>query len=395
MSATMTMAAGQAHEEPRGIGLHGWAMIAGTTAGGIAAGGLLIALATLSGRMSGFGLFVTSSGLFVVGALIGLVHAFVLGYLGRPAEVTKRRALRDLGMGTVYAMVALPFAWVVAMWIALSMPAAYMGRALALAGVGLGWLAGALVLGAAGVAGWRLLGNAYARWPERRIGTLLTAATFASLLVLFLMERPEIWGLSVRVTETGAVLLAAVATLWIVGPIITAALWLLARVPGRLPDAATAPAYRVALDLGLGVLVGLVLGLIAAPFAVPAALPAAAADGAYGALAASVGQALVDEVLLRLFLVTGVMYLLLRWRRMGASEAALTAVVAAAAVQLALYLPGVLAIGFPTPVATIGFALALVVLPALVFGALFWRRGLGAAIAADATALTVLALLAA
>ena len=390
-ATTMTTVAGQAHDEPQGIGLHGWAMIAWTTAGGIALGGLLIALMTLSGQMSGFGLFMTSSGLFLAGALIGLVHALALGWLGRPATIEKGRALRDLRMGVVYSVVALPFAWVVAMWIALSMPAAYMGRALALAGVGLGWAAGVAVLAGAAIIGWRLLQNAYARWPERRLGTLLTASTFASLLVLFLAERPEIWGLSVRVTETGAVLLALVATIWLGGPMITLALHLLVRVSDAQPEAV--PARRVAYDVGLGMLVGLVLGLIAAPFAVPAALPAAASNGAYGALATSVGQALLDEVVLRLFLVTGVMYLALRWRRLGRSEAAVTSIIAASLVQLALYAPGVMAIGFPTALAALGFSIALVLIPALVFGTLFWKRGLGAAIAADATALAVLALL--
>lgn len=392
MSATMTMAAGQAPQE-QGIGLHGWTIIGWTTGGGIAIGGLLIALMTLSGQMSGLGLFMTSSGLFLAGALLGLVHALVLGWFGRPDGIEKRRALRDLGMGAVYSTVALPFAWVVAMWIALSMPAAYTGRLLALVGVGLGWVAGVAVIAAAAVGAWRLLRNAYARWPERRLGTVLVAATFASLLVLFLMERPEIWGLSVRVTETGAILLAAVATLWVVGPIITVALHMLAGMPGRQPQTA-APAWRVLQDLGLGVLVGLVLGLIAAPLAVPAALPAAGANGALGGLAATIGQALVDEVLLRLFLVTGVMWLLLRWRKLGATEATVAAVAAAALVQVALYAPAVAAIGFTTMFAAGLFAVATVLVPALAFGALFWRRGLGAAVAADATALAVLAVLA-
>jgi hypothetical protein len=394
MSAATTMVTGPERGEAGGIGLHGWATIAWTSAGGIALGGMLIGLMTLSGRMSGFGLFMTSSGLFLAGALIGLVHALVLGYLGRPEHVSKRRALRDLGMGAVYSSVALPFAWVVAMWIALSMPAAYLGRVLALAGVAVGWLAGAALLAAAAVAGWRLLRNAYARWPERRLGTLLTAATFAALLVLFLAERPEIWGLSVRVTETGAVLLAAFATLWLVGPIITLALHLLAGMPGRHPEPAMEPARRVVYDVALGMLVGLVLGLVAAPFAVPAALPAGATDAPLGAVAISLGQALVDEVLLRLGLVTGVMYLALRWRKLAATEAMLVSVAVAAAVQLALYTPGVLALGFPTAPRAIGFTLALVVVPALVFGALYWRRGLGAAIAADATALAVIGFIA-
>ena len=393
MSATM-MADGRAHEAPRGIGLHGWGMIAWAAAGGIGLGGLLVALMTLSGRLSGFGLFMTASGLFVVGALLGLVHAAVLGYLGRPAGTRPRDALGDLGRGAVYALVALPFAWIVTMWIALSMPAVYMDRTAALIGVGFGWVAGAAVVAAAAVAGWRMLRNAYGRWPEREAGTVLVGTTFAALLVLFLMDRPEIWGVHLRVTETGAVLLAAVLTVWLGGPAITVALRLIQRLPGRHPLPVFAPSWRAAGNLGLGLVVGAALGLIAVPFVIPAAVPGMAMVGVGGPLIAAVGQALVDEVLLRLFLVTGVAWLLLRWGRVSAGEAGVIAITAAALIQVVLYAPGVAGLGFATPLAALAFVTFMVLLPGLVFGMLYWTRGLGAAIAGDAAALAVLALLA-
>jgi hypothetical protein len=392
MTATMMMAAPRNDEaQPREIGLHGWATTAWAAAGGIALGGLLVALMTLSGRMSGFGLFMTASGLFVVGALIGLVHALVLGYFGRPAGMEPREALMDLARGTVYTLVAMPFAWIVTMWVALSMPAVYTGRVGALVGVGLGWVAATTVVALAAVAGWRLLRNAYARWPERNLGTVLVGGTFMSLLMLFLMNRPEIWGLSLRVTETGAVLLAGVATLWIAGPVITLALRLIQRLPGRSAVPAFAPSWRTAGDLALGLLAGLALGLIAVPFVIPAGLPGV---GAGGMMVAAVSQAMVDEVLLRLFLVSAVAWLLLRWGRVSASEAAVISIAVAALVQVVLYAPGVLGLGFATPLAALAFTVVTVLVPGLVFGMLYWTRGLGAAVMANATALMILAMVA-
>jgi hypothetical protein len=389
----MMMAGERRHEAPRGIGLHGWGMIAWSAAGGIGLGGLLVALMTLGGRLSGFGLFMTASGLFLVGAVIGLVHAFALGYFGRPAGTSPREAAGDLARGAVYALVALPFAWIVAMWIALSMPAVYMARLPALVGVGLGWAAGTTVVAMAAVAGWRMLRNAYARWPERRLGTVLVGATFASLLVLFLMDRPEIWGLHLRVTETGAVLLAAMATLWLGGPMITLALQLVKKLPARQPVPARVPTWRVAGDLALGLVVGVAVGLIAVPFVIPASVPGMAMAGTGGTLVAALGQALVDEVLLRLFLVTGMAWLLLRWGRVGAGEAAVISITVAALVQVALYAPGVMGLGFATPLAALAFTTFMVLVPGLVFGVLYWTRGLGAAITADAAAIAVLAML--
>jgi hypothetical protein len=394
MSATAMMVDERTHEAPRSIGLHGWGMIAWSAAGGIGLGGILVAVMTMNGQISGMGLFATASGLFLIGAVLGLAHALVLGYLGRPEGVSAQQAVRDLGRGALYAVVALPFAWIVTMWIALSMPVMYLGRIGAQVGVGLGWVAGAAVVAAAGVAGWRMLRNAYAHWPEHRVGTVLVGVTFASLLVLFLMDRPEIWGLHLRVNQTGAVLLAAVATLWVAGPIITLGLSLVQRLPGRHPVPSLVPTWRVARDLGLGLTVGAALGLIAAPFIIPAAVPGLAAAGSGGAVLAAVGQALVDEVLLRLFLVTGVAWLLLRWGRVSAGEAAVGAIAVAALVQVLLYAPGVVGLGFATTLAAVAFIVFMVLLPALVFGLLYWTRGLGAAVAADAAALVVLAMLA-
>jgi hypothetical protein len=52
-----------------------------------------------------------------------------------------------------------------------------------------------------------------------------------------------------------------------------------------------------------------------------------------------------------------------------------------------------MALGFPSTVAAAGFVLVTVLVPALAFGALYWTRGLGSALVADATAVTALALM--
>ena len=110
-------------------------------------------------------------------------------------------------------------------------------------------------------------------------------------------------------------------------------------------------------------------------------------------LVVEVSQALVNEVLLRLFLVSAVAWLLLRWHRVHPEEAAIGAIITATVVQVALYVPGALSVGFASGTATAAFLLAGVAVPALAFGFLFWKRGFAAALVADATALIALALL--
>lgn len=381
-------------EVPRGIGMTGRVAVAWAVAGGIGLGGFVVALMTLGGRLSGNGLLVTSMALFIIGAVLGFLHGAVLGIMGRPEGMSWRRAVGALGLAAMYAVPALTVGFLVAGWIALTAIAIYTGKVLAIAGCTIAWVAGAGLLTYAAVEGWRALRAAYHRWSEARYGTLVVATSFAALLVLFLVDRPVIWGINLRVTEVGAVLLALSLTLWFVGPFVTVALKLVKRIaaPALVPVR-----NRVAVDVALGLVAGAVLGLIAVPFASAKYGIAAAAPetGAAGAIVVAISAALVNEVLLRLFLLTAVAALILRRHQARRDEAAVLAIAFAAIVQVALYLPGVIAIGFPSTLSASAFMLAGVALPAIVFGALFWKRGLMTAVVADATALVAFALLAA
>jgi hypothetical protein len=345
---------------------------------------------TLAGRMSGHGLFFTVSGLFVIGAVLGLAHGLVLGFFGRPAGIGPRRATGDLGRSLLYAVPALAVAWLATIWIGMSMPAVMLGRLVTLAGVGLAWIAGLAFVSYAAVLGWRALRNAYARWPEKRLGTALVTASFAALIVMLLADRPELWGLRLRVTEVGAVLLAVAATFWVLGPAVTVALRLTRQLPLPHPGRVVSRGKDLASDIGIGLLVGAVLGVLAVPF-LGVTVPAGAAAGS---VVAAVSQAVVNEVLLRVVLLTGVAWLLLRWHRVHAEEAAAAAVAITAVIQVLLYAPGIQAVGFPTTLGALGFGLVTVALPAVAFGILYWKRGLGAALAADAMAVTAVLLLA-
>jgi hypothetical protein len=374
---------------PRTIGLHGRVAVFSAMAGGVAVGGVLVASMTLAGRLSGNAIFATATALFLVGAVIGLVHGAALGYFGRPAGVSPSQAGHDLGRAALYLVPGLAVSWLATIWVAMTLVAFYTGRVGPLAGAAVGWLAAGTILAAAVVQAVRALRNAYARWPERRAGTVLTAASFAALLVLFLSDRPEIWGIRLRVTEVGAVLAASLLAIWVAGPLVTLALRLARSVPFPKPLAGLGSTRATAGDLGLGLVVGLVTGLLAVPFAGPAS-----ATATFGTMVVEVSQAVVNEVLLRLFLVTGVAWLLLRWHRVQVNEALVGAVLAAALVQVLLYAPGAAAVGFTSWTGTALFLVMAVGLPALAFGLVFWKRGFAPALVADMAALAAIALLA-
>lgn len=371
----------------RDIGAHGWTMVTWAMAGGVALGGVLVALMTLSGQLSGYGIFMTSTGLFVIGAAIGLLHGGVLGWLGRPHDVTAREAGTDLLVALLYCIPALAVGWLATVWIAMTMPAVFMTIRGPLVVAAVGWGLGGAILSASAITGLRALKRAYARWPERAPGTVVVAATFGALLMTFLANRPEIWGLRVRVTEIGGVLLAAIISIWLVGPFVTVALRLLNQLPVKLrPQLGLHRGWGAAADATIGLTVGLVIGLLAVPFSVHAVAPAR-----MGELVVEISRALVDEVLLRLVLTTGIAWLLLRWHDMHREEVAVLTVLTVALAQMVLYTPGILAIGFPTTIAAGAFGVTAVLLPAVAFGALYWMRGFLTALLADAVFVLILA----
>ncbi len=373
---------------PRTIGSHGRVAVLFAMAGGVTIGGILVAAMTLSGRLSGNGIFATATALFIVGAVLGLAHGVLLGLLGRETTVRVRDAAHDLGRAALYAIPGLAISWLATIWVAMTLVAFYTGRVGPLVGAAVGWVAAGTILAVAVVQGLRALKNAFARWPERRPGTLLAAASFAALLLLFLGDRPEIWGIRLRLTETGAVLLAAFLAVWVAGPLVTLALRLARSVPFPRPLAGLDASRVTAADLALGLLVGIVVGLLAVPFVGPSG------PAAFGALVIEVSQSVVNEVLLRLFLVTAVAWLLLRWHRVADNEALVGAVVAATLVQVLLYAPGAAAIGFTSWTGTTLFLVMAVGVPAAAFGLLFWRRGFASALVADVAAFAAVALLA-
>lgn len=392
MSATTTYTTDTAAPAPllKSIGLTGRVAVTWFMAGGLLLGGVLVALMTLSGRLSGHGIFMTATGLFVIGGLLGALHGAVLGLLGRPADMPRHEALGALGRSLLYAVPGATVAWLLTVWIAMSAVASYLGRIAPMVLVGLAWLAGFAVLAAAGTYGVSALKNAYARWPQRQLGTVLVAGSFASLLLVFLAEQPRIWLLPFRVTEVGAVLAAALLSIWVVGPLVTMALRLAPELPGRARATVDLPGRAALVNVTLGLAVGLVVGLLAVPFA--AAAPGIV-PGVAGGTVVAVAQAVVDEVLLRLVVLTALAWLILRWHRIHVEEAAVLAVAAVAILQVGLYLPGVVAAGFPTALAAVTFTGAVVLLPALAFGAVYWTRGFTAAVVADVTAALALLLL--
>lgn len=387
----------EADEEtiPRGLGFETLLPVSWAVGGGILFGGFAVGVMTLTGRLSGAGLFLTAGGLFIMGSAFGFVHGGVLAYFGRTPESSKQDALRAIARSVLYSIPSLAIAWAVAGWMALALLVRQDPGPLPVFGVGVGWLLGLVALWVAVSYGRRGFAHAFDRWPDRLPGTLLVGASFVALSAVFLISRPELWWGGAEAGFPASAIYAGGFTVWLVGPLVTLSLWL-GRELDREPVAGI---ERSAGGLAGGVLIGLVVGgalgfLVQLVFSSYGVLPLALWGGTPGeALAVAVSQGLLDEILLRLFGVTGLVWLFRRWRGEAAGGTVPAAVLVAGLFHVALYLPSLVRIGFPSQGSVVGYAALALFLPSLVYGALFWRRGLVTAVAAHASTVAVAALM--
>lgn len=389
----MNQAAPAGRSLPRAAGLPGVVASTWAIAGGILGGGVLVAWLTAGERMSANGLFYSTLVLFVSGAAAGFFHGAVLGTLGRPADEPVRTALRSLLYGAMYSVPGMGVSAVLAVWISQTQVTLYADRTGPTIGLWLAWaVAAGFVLWAAWL-GVRALRNAYARWPDPWLGSLLVGVAFVALLTIFLADRPAIWGTRLRVSGWGTFFLAGGVTVWISGPVLSLPLILRRDLPDNTTLSHPVPRGRRFVEgiIG-GLLAGGVLGLLVAWLS-PYVLSIGGDGSLSDALLLSIARATIDEMLLRLFVLTGVAWLLIRWHPLHREEATVAAVVVGAIAHVLLHLGGLLGAGVTGGV-LVGSMTASAFFPGLVLGAVYVLRGLPASVAAHAAMLFVLGLLA-
>lgn len=118
----------------REVGQAGKLVVGGTISTGLLLGGYTVGAMALAGRINGGALLPTSLGLFIVGALVGLVASVAIGLIGREDGRTFDDAVRSIGKGLLFTVPAALIGAVLAGWIAMAMIGLYAGKALAVSG---------------------------------------------------------------------------------------------------------------------------------------------------------------------------------------------------------------------------------------------------------------------
>jgi hypothetical protein len=130
----------------RDMGLTGQLVVGGTVSTGFLLGGYAVAILTLAGRMNGNALVLTSLGLFLVGAVVGLVLSATAGVIGREAGTSVEDAAWQVAKGVLYAIPATMVGAMLAGWIALAVVAVYLGKVAPLVGSATAAVIAALVM---------------------------------------------------------------------------------------------------------------------------------------------------------------------------------------------------------------------------------------------------------
>jgi hypothetical protein len=387
----------------RGLELPAAVAISWSLATGMLLGGAAVVAMIATDRMSGHLLLLGSALLFAVGALIGLVHGVILGVAGRPEGMTQRQAMSAMVHGLFYYPFGLLLSWAVAGWVA-AMPLALIGHHILGAAISaLAWVAMGATVYFAGSTGLHALTLAYRRWPDRLPGTIMVGATLAALLVTFAIQPPTLWFTDVRLTYPGAVVLALGATFWFYGPIITVGLAVLRKALPLFPATRVIDRMhawkgfltRAAIAVGVGVLIA----ALAVPFHKGAlGIPTDVERlGLIPAMGLALANAVTDELFLRLFVFTAALAIAVRFLSRGRTDrtwAVWLAIGVATLADLLLHWPDMVALGLPGFSTVIAYALARMAIPAVLFGYIYWRRGLGTAVAAHAAAGAAVGLLA-
>jgi hypothetical protein len=384
----------------RGLDLPAAVAISWSLAGGMLLGGAAVVAMIVTNRMSGHLLLLASATLFALGAVLGLVHGTLLGIYGRPEGTTPRQALGAMAHGLLYLVPALLLGWLIAGWVA-AMPIALEGDHIVAAVISaFAWVGMVATVYFAASTGLHALTLAYRRWPDRVPGTIMVGATLLALIVVFAIEPPTLWFTNIRLTMPGAIVLALGATFWFYGPIITVSLRLLRRVLPALPATRVLDrvhAWRgVLLRAGIALAAGVGIALIALPFHKGAlGLPTDVERfGLLPAMGMAVASAITDELLLRLFVFTAAFAIALRYFPRERTWAVGLAVGVATVADLLLHWPFIVSLGLPGLPMIVAYAAARMAIPAVLFGYLFWRRGLGTAVAAHFAAGAAVGLLA-
>lgn len=202
-------------------------VVSWTLSGGILFG-MLGTLLTLTRQLPGYNFFITLSGMFLFGSLVGLLHGMVLGIFSKERGTSFAESIKQAAIGLLYSLLAVPVGFLVTLWIGFALyyqldPT--IGRLLgALIGA---WIGLAIFVWTAWET-WRAIRIIVGAWPDFTLVAGIVGTVFLVLIWFFNSYYPFVF--EDRYTLRQAIFIAGGVSVLVVGPLTTLAVIGLRRV---------------------------------------------------------------------------------------------------------------------------------------------------------------------
>ena len=195
-------------------------VISWTMSGGILFG-MIGTILTLTQQLPGFDFFVTLSSVFVFGAVVGMLHGMVLGVFSKPKDTSFIDSFKQVGLGLLYSLLAVPVAFLVTLWIGFAFyyqldPS--FGRLLG-AIIG-GWIGLAVLVWTAWET-WRAIRIIVAAWSDFVVVSGIVAVVFLVLVWFFESFAPYVFEQDYNLRQ--AIFVAGGISVLVIGPLATLA----------------------------------------------------------------------------------------------------------------------------------------------------------------------------
>ena len=202
-------------------------VISWTMSGGILFG-MLSTLLTMARQLPGYDFFITISGTYLFGSVLGLLHGLVLGVFSRDAGTSFGDSFKQTAVGVLYSILAVPVSFLVTLWIGFAFyyrldPT--VGRLLG-AIIG-GWIGLSVLIWTAWET-WRAVRIIVARWHDFVIAVGIVGTMFLVLVWFFYSFYPFVFEGNYGLGQ--AIFIAGGISVLIVGPLVTLALVGLRRI---------------------------------------------------------------------------------------------------------------------------------------------------------------------
>ncbi len=199
----------------------GRVVISWTMSGGILFG-MVGTVMTMTQQLPGYDFFMTLSGAFVVGSLVGLGHGFVLALFSKDRGTPFSESFRHSLTGLLYSLLAVPVAFLVTLWIGFAFYFQMDPTTSRLLGAIIGGWIGLSVLMWTAWETWRALRVILAAWPDFGTAIGVVSVVFLVLVWFFSSFYPYIFQGAYSLRQ--AIFVSGGIAVLIVGPLATLAL---------------------------------------------------------------------------------------------------------------------------------------------------------------------------